>query len=257
MMMTNPMRLSVISALDEGLAYSHSDYFAPLLMQGISAVDIGLIELVTTILRSEPYLNEADLLERGVSQKQIQRTLGGFDNFKQLLKIDDYCFSDLLRDNNWDISNGITLSYFQYQKFYQDIRRDYIQGHIADMHPNLSVLLNDDYSIHSVPITRSHYATIPATDAEAAAVSFALLFRDYEFIEYDESKSLLTLQAHRRDKAAVIEVRCLASQFSQNTAAGICVVDDAQAMTKLRNQKKILDFKTLIERNTRNTRIPT
>ncbi|TOM23033.1 hypothetical protein CGH81_22760, partial [Vibrio parahaemolyticus] len=100
-------------------------------------------------------------------------------------------------------------------------------------------------------------ATVPATDAEAAAVSFALLFRDYEFIEYDEPKSLLTLQAHRRDKAAVIEVRCLASKFCQNTAAGICVVDDAQAMTKLRNQKKILDFKTLIERNTRNTRIPT
>lgn len=66
-MITNPIRLSVISALDEGLAYSSSDYFAPLLMQGISAVDIGLIELVTTILRSEPYLNEADLLERGVS----------------------------------------------------------------------------------------------------------------------------------------------------------------------------------------------
>ncbi len=116
-MMTNPIRLSVIAALDEGLAYSHSDYFAPLLMQGISTVDIGLIELVTTILRSEPYLNETDLLERGVSQKQIQRTLGGFDNFKQLLKVDDYCFSDLLRDNNWDISHGITLSYFQYQKF--------------------------------------------------------------------------------------------------------------------------------------------
>jgi len=27
-------------------------------------------------------------------------------------------------------------------------------------------------------------------------------------------------------------------------------------MTKLRNQRKILDFKTLIERNTRNTTIP-
>lgn len=136
------------------------------------------------------------------------------------MKIDDYCFSDLLRDNKWDINHGITLSYFQYQKFYQDIRRDYIQGHIADMHPNLSVLLNDDYPIHSIPITRSHHATVPATDAEAAAVSFALLFRDYEFIEYDEPKSLLTLQAYCRDNAAVIEVRCLASHFVRTPPLG-------------------------------------
>ncbi|HHG3369122.1 hypothetical protein [Vibrio parahaemolyticus] len=62
MMMTNPIRLSVISALDEGLAYSHSDYFAPLLMQGISAVDDA--QAMTKLRNQRKVLDFKTLIER-------------------------------------------------------------------------------------------------------------------------------------------------------------------------------------------------
>ncbi|ANS87723.1 hypothetical protein VSVS12_04023 [Vibrio scophthalmi] len=249
MLITDALRLDIIQALDETTSYASQQDISRYLVRGLSPVDIGLIEMATTLLRTEPYLQEQDLIDQGIGKQHIKRILGGVEHFKSLLGLEDYCFADYLRDQKLDISSGVTIPYFIYQVFSDDIRRDYVS---PDNPPQIVSTLNIEieagYQLNTIPILGKLYTQVPATDVEMMVVSFGLLLNDYHFVDYEMTTSILTLKAKSRDHTVDIEVRCFASQFKTQTEAGICVIDDSFPMKNHQCKKRVLSLKQLIER---------
>lgn len=95
-----------------------------LLTQGVSLRQIGLVIDTANQLEVNPLLAEEDLIEDGVTLKEIERTFVSIEKLKTLLGI-SYNFSDYLNAENFDPATGIDIPYFIYQHFYEEIRKDY------------------------------------------------------------------------------------------------------------------------------------
>ncbi|WP_434999728.1 hypothetical protein ACRZ5S_18015 [Vibrio scophthalmi] len=249
MLITDTLRLDIIQTLDDASSYASQGDISRYLVRGLTAVDIGLIETAASLLRSEPYLQEQDLIDHGISRKHIEKILGGIEHFKSLLGLEEYCFSDYLKDHNLDLNSDITIPYFIYQTFSADIRKDCVS---ADKPPQLISTLNIEiepgFNLNTIPVLGGLATQVPATDKEMMIVTVGLLLNDYHFVNYDEATSILTLKPKCRDQIVDIEVRCLSSQFKAKTNSGVCVVDDSLAIKNHKLKEKIMSLKQLFER---------
>ncbi|MEF1339942.1 hypothetical protein REH81_24780 [Vibrio rotiferianus] len=250
-MLSNTLIKNFIQAIDEGWLYQSGNDFSVLMQHGISVREITLLEHTVCSLRAEPYLTKEELMHRGISKTLIDKYLGGMNNIRELLGIQEYGFIDYLEQYELDLDKGVILSYYHYQTFVDDIREHFrADKECAIPVPELQVELSSDCAINAIPILYGDYkAVVPATDFEAIVVAMGLIAKDYNLITSSKHQSTLTVHPFGQDREIEIEVRCLASQFSQATDKGICVVDDISAMHHHPSKQRVFDFASLIKRN--------
>ncbi|EJG0589227.1 hypothetical protein C4G73_RS09585 [Vibrio parahaemolyticus] len=217
-----------------------------LLTQGVSLRQIGLVIDTANQLEVNPLLTEEDLIEDGVTLKEIERTFVSIEKLKGLLGI-SYNFSDYLNAENFDPATGIDIPYFIYQHFYEEIRKDYSIDFKLDW--QICVDLGNNLVLSSLPLFGKYDAIIPATDEEAAGITAALLADRYQCLSYDPRTSLLQLETIDDTRKVQIEVRCLSSKFKSNRHCGVCVVDDNEICHPRSKQSKRLSFAHLLKRH--------
>lgn len=250
-MIPNILIKNFIQAIDEGWLYQNGNDFSVLMQHGISVREITLLEHTVCSLRAEPYLTKEELMHRGISKTLIDKYLGGMNNIRDLLGIQEYGFIDYLEQYELDLEKEVILSYYHYQTFVDDIRKHFRadEGSVIPV-PELQIELSSDCSINAIPILYGNYkAVVPATDFEAMIVAMGLIAKDYNLITSSKHQSTLTVCPFKQDREITIEVRCLASQFNQKTDKGICVVDDIGAMHYHPSKRRVFDFPSLIKRN--------
>lgn len=249
MYMNDNLRLNIIQEIEDATSNSTSIDMSRFFAFGLSPVDIGLILTATTLLRSEPYLKEHDLIEHGIGIKQIQRVLGGLEHFKTLLGVDDYSFADYLKDRNLDIGSNIAVPYFIYQQYFTEIRAMFsLSSNPKHLKSTLMVEIEEGFHLSHIPIFDNSIVLIPATAAELMLVSMNLLINDYCFIHYDHASSILTLKPILQDRFIDIEVRCYSSEFKHKCGGGICIIDDVRNQAALVKKTKVMCLRQLMER---------
>lgn len=72
------------------------------------------------------------------------------------------------------------------------------------------------------------------------------MLNDYECLHHSKYSPVVTLKPKTKERKIDIEIRCLASEFSEDTENGICVVDDIGAMRGHSVKRKVMDFPTLL-----------
>ncbi|MEZ9872223.1 hypothetical protein [Vibrio sp. 10N.261.51.C6] len=142
--LNNHYRTQLINALQNGASYRDTLDLSYFLHLGITQAEIGTIDYVWDQLTNCPWLEEDDFAAKDVSAWQCENILGGFFNFKELLGIEDYSFSDWLQQQ--DTSNGIGIPYFLYQKFASEIREDFMED--MRLQQNLKVVLSKNLQLH-------------------------------------------------------------------------------------------------------------
>lgn len=126
--LTDQMRAEIITVLVEGASYRESIDMQRFLMRGVTELEIGLIDTAIRLLRESPYLSDIDFAKLGFSHKGIQRVLGGVNHFKTLLHIEEYSLMAWVQDNGLQDENCITLPYFIYQHYADEIRANHMEG---------------------------------------------------------------------------------------------------------------------------------
>lgn len=242
---------NVIKAVDEGLIYQPHYDFSALIQYDIDIHKMNMIETIIHSLRKEPYLTQEELVRHGVSKKFIDSRLGGINNIRELLEIQDYDFTDYLEQNKLNLDQGVKLSYYHYQTFIGDIRNHFRseEGSVIPI-PELRVELSTECAINAIPLLGGKYTlAVPATDFEAVIVAMGLIVEDYDFIRFSKYLPILTIQPRGEKREIDVEVRCLSSQFNQGTQMGICVIDDIGAKQRHPFKEYVFDFPTLLKNN--------
>ncbi|MEZ9008126.1 MULTISPECIES: hypothetical protein [unclassified Vibrio] len=242
--LNDTQRKHVIETLKCHESVFASSDFSPLFSTGVTVSDIGIITHAMTLLQEAPFLEEPDFIHHGFSSRQIEFTLGGLDNFKQLLGIRDYCFHDWLAQNSDSSSNQVTIPYWVYQRFSDDIRRDFMRDLI--LHPSLNVELNAKVKIGYISLFERYKAIIPSDDSEAAQIAAMMMADRHQFLSYDEETSELTLKSLKTRRDFSIEVRCLSSTLNRPTPHAVCVVDDASPTKPTLVKRRIISFSDLM-----------
>ncbi|EGR3261566.1 hypothetical protein DLI08_17465 [Vibrio parahaemolyticus] len=217
-----------------------------LLTQGVSLRQIGLVIDTANQLEVNPLLTEEDLIEDGVTLKEIEHTFINIAKLKSLLGI-SYYFENYLADNHLDRSSGVAIPYFIYQHFHKEIRKDYSDD--VELNWQIRVELSNDLAVSAIPLFGQYTAIVPATDKEAAGITAALLADRYQCLSYDSQTSLLELETIDDTRKVQIEVRCLSSKFKSNRHCGVCVVDDDEICHPRSKQSKRLSFAHLLKRH--------
>lgn len=242
--LNNTQRKHVIETLKCHESVFASSDFSPLFSTGVTVSDIGIIANSISLLKDAPFLEEPDFIDHGFSSRQIEFILGGLDNFKQLLGVHDYCFQDWLAQNSDCSSKQVTIPYWVYLRFAEDIRRDFMRDLI--LHSSLSVELNAKVKVGFISLFERHRAIIPSDDSEAAQVAAMMMADRYQFLSYDEETSELTLRSLKTRRDFSIEVRCLSSAFNRRTPHAVCVVDDASPTKPTLVKRRIISFSDLM-----------
>ncbi|MCV6004193.1 hypothetical protein OFO99_32670, partial [Escherichia coli] len=89
-------------------------------------------------------------------------------------------FDAYLRNAHFDPSVGMSISYYIFQQFYQEIRSDYSIG--IEIDHQITVELGDNLDLSAIPLFKQFKEFIPATDSEAANVTAKLLLDQYEYV---------------------------------------------------------------------------
>ncbi|MDK9758523.1 hypothetical protein KIV40_24820, partial [Vibrio sp. D173a] len=168
MKVNNEVLKDVINVLSYGFTNAVQQDLSRFVAWGIGAKEFIEINTIITQLRNEPYLSPEELIAKGISRRLIRKTLGGLDNFKSLLGIEDLSFDDFLTLNDMDVGE-VVISYFHYQTFVEDVRRDHVsESERPKLRHNLKVDLGNECYVNSIPIINRHYISpIPAKDSEA------------------------------------------------------------------------------------------
>ncbi|WP_418114615.1 hypothetical protein RJD40_21145 [Vibrio scophthalmi] len=132
--------INIIQEIEDATSNSTSIDMSRFFAFGLSPVDIGLIPTATTLLRSEHYQKEHDLIEHEMGIKQIQRILRGLEHFKTLLRVHDYSFADYLKDRNFEIGLDIAVPYFIYQQYFTEIRAMFLPSSTSE-HLNSTLMV--------------------------------------------------------------------------------------------------------------------
>ncbi|MDR9826267.1 hypothetical protein RCJ22_11665 [Vibrio sp. FNV 38] len=242
--LNDTQRKHVIETLKCHESVFASSDFSPLFSTGVTVSDIGIIAHSMSLLKDAPFLEEPDFIHHGFSSRQIEFTLGGLDNFKQLLGIRDYCFQDWLAQNRDNLSNQTVIPYWVYLRFAGDIRRDFMTGLV--LHSPLKVDLSSEVKIRYISLFERYKAIIPSNDAEAAHVAAMMVADRNQFLSYDEATSELTLKNMKTNNEFAIEVRCLSSTFNRRTPHAVCVVDDASPIKPTLVKRRVFSFSELM-----------
>ncbi|MDF5485646.1 hypothetical protein P3672_30630, partial [Vibrio parahaemolyticus] len=153
------------------------------------------------------------------------------------------------RNAHFDPSVGMSISYYIFQQFYQEIRSDYSIG--IEIDHQITVELGDNLDLSAIPLFKQFKEFIPATDSEAANVTAKLLLDQYEYVGYFPELSILDLRTRDDGREVRLEVRCLSSHFSFRDICGVCVIDDKEICkpneTDIHSRK--LSFAHLIRRH--------
>lgn len=240
--LSNHIRSKLIIRLQESAGYREHLDLSSFLNAGITQAEIGVLDYAQDQLSKCPYLEESDFVEKGITSRQIQKVLGGIDNFKVLLGIRDYCFANWLEGQ--ELSKGLAIPYFIYQKFAAEIRESYMSD--CKLVHFLKVELNDSKQFQEIPLLNVGRASIPATDIETLGITSLVLCERYSFIDVDKENCILTLKNRSNQKVISIEVRCLSTHFCKKTDFSVCVIDDLVPTKNLPVIRKIFALQDLI-----------
>ncbi|HCE4591604.1 TPA: hypothetical protein NGS02_001129 [Vibrio parahaemolyticus] len=222
--------------------------FSSLLSMGVTLSQIALVLDTAKLLRTDPTIDDLTLCQGGVSQYALEKTIGTTAKLKQLMGL-EYGFDAYLRNAHFDPSVGMSISYYIFQQFYQEIRADYSIG--TEIDHQITVELGDNLELSAIPLFKQFKELIPATDSEAANVTAKLLLDQYEYVGYFPELSILALRTRDDAREVRLEVRCLSSQFSFQDICGVCVVDDREVCKpeEVDRQARKLSFAHLIKRH--------
>ncbi len=220
--------------------YGYPDYdFSPLFYLGIDRNDIVVLHHVINTLHQVPYLDINDFA--GTPAKAVINKIGGIQRLKEALAIDDYSFSQFLKDNPIDEETGMSLPYALYLKFAREIRRSYMSDDVM-LASSLCVQFSDGLRVQAIPLPNNRQTRIPVNNKEAAQVAVMLLSKRYQLKHYDESTSLLSLFCPKEQRIVDIEVRCNSSQLIHHQYPGLCVDDDLPEYSAIRDRRKVVSF---------------
>jgi hypothetical protein len=239
--LNNHYRTQLINTLQNGASYRDTLDLSYFLHLGITQAEIGTIDYVCDQLNHCPWLEETDFINKGVSLWQCKNVLGGFNNFKELLGIEDYSFSDWLEQQ--DMSNGLAIPYFLYQKFATEIRQDFMED--MRLQQNLEVVLSKNLQYRYIDVHNVAECIIPASDIEAAVVTILLYCLSHQYKSLDTEKSVVVMEDKVTKQVVSIEVKCLASKLCERTDLSVCVIDDITpkiGMPKLRSFDLLQDL---------------
>lgn len=220
--------------------YDYPEYdFSSLFYLGIDRDDIVALNAVIAVLRAEPYAGLwyfSDARARNVINK-----LGGIQRLKEALDLEHYSFSQFLADKHFDENTGMCLPYSLYLTFADEIRHSYMYDDVM-LASSLCVQFSDGLRVQSIPLPNHRQTRIPVNNSEAAQVAVMLYSDKYQFKSYDSSTSILSLLCISQSRTVDIEVRCCASQLMHHQYPALCVNDDLQEHSTVRNQRKIVCF---------------
>lgn len=236
----------ILSRADSVCEWQHD--FSSLLSIGVTLSQIGLVLDTAKLLSVDPTIDDNALLQGGVSQQAIENTFGTTAKLKCLMGL-EYDFNDYLKNSHFDPSVGMSISYFIFQQFHEEIRADYMLG--TEIDHQITVELGGNLDLSAIPLFGQYKEFIPATNTEAANITAKLLWDQYEYVGYYPEISVLELRTRSDERKVCLEVRCLSSQFSFRDICGVCVIDDKEICKpdELDTQNRKLSFAHLIKRH--------
>lgn len=222
--------------------------FSSLLAVGVTLSQIGIVLDTAKLLKVDPTIDDIALCEGGLSHYAIEKTFGTINRLKRLMGL-NYSFEDYLRNKHFDPSSGMSISYFIFQQFHEEIRADYTLD--TEIDHQITVELSENLNLAAIPLFNQYKEFIPATDEEAANVTAKLLLDQYEYIGYIPEMAILELRTRSDNRKVSLEVRCLSSQFRFRDICGVCVIDDKEICKpdELDTQNRKLSFAHLIKRH--------
>lgn len=218
--------------------------FSHFLAAGASHQIINLVINAVNQLKQKPYLTEKELIREGFTEKQLRIILGGVDNLKKLLNIENYSFQDWLTMSNCIEGDDICIPYEVYQCFYPDIADKHIQ--LLRLKDWLKVEVNG-IQMHEFVLPSQAKALIPATDKQAAELLVDIWTDRNELVAYDEEHSILIFLHIESGNKFPIEVRSRSSDFTSLLRFGFCIEDDQKNTRFLKVDKTITAYE-LIEK---------
>jgi hypothetical protein len=219
--LTDQMRTDIITALIEGSSYRESVDMQQFLKRGVTESEIGLIDTSIQLLHESPYLTDRDFENLGYSYKSVQLILGGISHFKSLLNLEEYTLQNWIVDNGLQYETPITLPYFIYQHFVDEIRTHHMSG----------LMLSSDFEVElgghsarSIIFKCGTSLLLPKDATEMAAYIILSRFGRYKSMTFDSETNTLT--AETEHCSLNVEVKIFASQLTQQTPISVCLIDD-------------------------------
>ncbi len=236
------LRNQLVKTVDENELDSID--FSPFLAAGVNHQDINLVINAVNRLKQKPYFTERELIREGFTEKQLRIILGGIDNLKRRLNIENYGFQDWLTMSNHKEGDDICIPYEVYQCFYPDIADKHIQ--LLRLKNWLKVEVNG-IQMREFVLPSQAKALIPATDKQAAELLVDIWTDRNELVAYDEEHSILIFLHIESGNRFPIEVRSRSSEFTSLLRFGFCIEDDQKNTRFLRVEKTITAYQ-LIEK---------
>jgi hypothetical protein len=231
MKLTNYFIKSIIQRIEDDAGYSND--FCHFLQAGVSPQEIGLIENMISVFKTNPFILEKDLINEGLSKKKIEQVLGGVENFKKLVGIESTTFAEWMMFNDYNLpTDVVSVPYHIYLEHYDEINEIYADIALA---PRIAVEMRvgEETHLRAIPGVdgNSDEYPIPRNDKEAAEVCSRLIAKDYQSLEYDKVRSTLLLKRLCDKTLVEVEVRCWASELQGHSKKSVCVVNDTQSRT--------------------------
>lgn len=217
--------------------------FSPFFAAGANHQVINLVINVVNRLKQKPYLTEKELYRDGFTEKQIRIMLGGVDNLKRLLNIDNYSFQNWLTMNNHKEGDDICIPYQVYQCFYPDIADKYIQ--LLRLKDWIRVEING-IQMREFVLPNETKSLIPASDKQTAELLIDIWTDRNELLDYDEQHSTLNFINIDSRKKFQVEARSHSSDFNSRLPLGFCIEHDQKNVRFLKVEKIITAY-ALIE----------
>ncbi|MGF1773460.1 hypothetical protein L4C42_14225 [Vibrio wakamikoensis] len=234
--LTDQMRAEIINVLVEGESYRESIDMQRFLVRGVTEFEIGLIDTAIRLLHESPYLSDVDFENLGFSHKGIQRVLGGVNHFKTLLHIEEYSLMAWVQDNGLQDENCITLPYFVYQHYVDEIRANHLEGFALTSY--FQVDLGQQLA-RAMTFKCGTSLLLPKDPMEIAAYIILSRFGRYRSMTYDFERTILT--AENEHRSIEIEVKVFSSQLTRTTPIAVCLIDDIPELDYVsRSSTKIL-----------------
>ncbi|MCE3219226.1 hypothetical protein G5C64_10275 [Vibrio diabolicus] len=244
--LSQSLRKSIVLAIEEGAAYREQLDLSRFLAMGVTIEQIHLIDTTISHLRLHPYLNQHDFESKHGVQK-VRLTIGNLDNFKALLHLEEYTYRDWLKSNSLTEDEPLCLPYIVYQYFYDEIRRDFMDG--ALLVENLQVQLGAKQVSH-LRFRCGTTVRIPADEFELMMLILISRYGRYTGFKINFADSILTLT--NQCESVDIEVRLYTSSVSGKAIHAISLIDDLPVEHKRRNSKPIALIEELAIRHQNN-----
>ena len=244
--LSQSLRKSIVLAIEEGAAYREQLDLSRFLAMGVTIEQIHLIDTTISHLRLHPYLNQHDFESKHGVQK-VRLTIGNLDNFKALLHLEEYTYRDWLKSNSLTEDEPLCLPYIVYQYFYDEIRRDFMDG--ALLVENLQVQLGAKQVSH-LRFRCGTTVRIPADEFELMMLILISRYGRYTGFKINFADSILTLT--NQCESVDIEVRLYTSSVSGKAIHAISLIDDLPVDHKPRNSKPIALIEELAIRHQNN-----